>query len=271
MVGVQDEEHVEGPLQHGVHLVAVPHPEHHLEEVPAVAQVVVGIGVGQAHGVTVGEGSEGGDLGDEPVDLLATDERVVDLLGLRVEGRERPHRGHQHAHGVRVVAEPGHEVLDVLVDDRVVRDLVDPVVVLGPGGQLAVQDEVGDLQVGPLLRQLLDRVAAVAQDPLVAVDEGDPAAAGGGVHESGVVAHQAKIVGRDLDLPQVHGLDGPVLDGDLVALPRPVVDEGHGIFAPGSRGFAPGAGPSGGQLGHGVLLGLFAVFVTMRLFGRAIP
>ncbi len=32
------------------------------------------------------------------------------------------------------------------------------------GGQLAVDQEVGDLEVGGLLGQLLDRVAAVAED-----------------------------------------------------------------------------------------------------------
>ena len=40
-------------------------------------------------------------------------------------------------------------------------------------GQLAVDQQVGDLEVGRLLGQLLDRVAAVAQDAGVAVELGD--------------------------------------------------------------------------------------------------
>ena len=39
--------------------------------------------------------------------------------------------------------------------------------------QLAVDQQVRDLEVGRLLGELLDRVAAVLEDALVAVDEGD--------------------------------------------------------------------------------------------------
>ena len=43
--------------------------------------------------------------------------------------------------------------------------------------ELAVDEQVGDLEVGGLLGELLDRVAAVAEDPRVAVDVGDRGAA----------------------------------------------------------------------------------------------
>ena len=101
--------------------------------------------------------------------------RVPDVARLGVERRQRADRGHQHAHRVRVVAEALHERLDVLVHERVVGDLVHPRVVLVLGGQLAVDEQVGHLEEVRLLRQLLDRVAAVLEDPLVAVDEGDRA------------------------------------------------------------------------------------------------
>ena len=57
-----------------------------------------------------------------------------------------------------------------------VGDLEDPLVELGLGGQLAVDQEVGHLEVCRLLAELLDRVAAVLEDPGLAVDEGDRAA-----------------------------------------------------------------------------------------------
>ena len=60
-----------------------------------------------------------------------------------------------------------------------------------------------------LLGQLLDRIAAVAQDALVAVDERDRALARRGVHERRVVAQQAEVVGIHLDLPQVHARGRP--------------------------------------------------------------
>ena len=43
------------------------------------------------------------------------------------------------------------------------------------GGQLAVDEQVGDLEVGRLFGQVLDGVAAVAEDPVVAVEERDRA------------------------------------------------------------------------------------------------
>jgi len=78
-----------------------------------------------------------------------------------------------------VVMEPVDELLDALVDDRVVGDAVDPRIELRRGGQLAVQQQVRRFQERAPLGQLLDRIPAVAQDPLVAVDEADRAAARG--------------------------------------------------------------------------------------------
>ena len=44
---------------------------------------------------------------------------------------------------------------------------------LGCRGQLAVDEQPRDLEVGAVLRQLLDRVSAIAEDALIAVDVGD--------------------------------------------------------------------------------------------------
>ena len=134
---------------------------------------------------------------------IARTSLVVDLVGVGVEGRERADRGDEHAHRVGVVAEALHEVLDVLVHERVDRDLVDPLLELGLGRQLAVDQQVGDLEVGRVLAQLLDRVAAVLEDARVAVDVGDRAAARRRVHERRVVGHQPEFVVVDLDLAQV--------------------------------------------------------------------
>src|SRR2546430_6458261 len=64
--------------------------------------------------------------------------------------------------------EPIDELLDALVDDRVVGDVIHPRIELRRGGQLAVEQQVRRFQERAPLGQLLDRIAAVAQDPLVA-------------------------------------------------------------------------------------------------------
>jgi len=89
---------------------------------------------------------------------------------------------------MRVVAESLHELLEVLVQERVVRDLLRPRVELVLGRQLPVDEEVRRLQVRALLRELVDRLAAVAQDPGVAVDVRDAARDGRRVEERRVVA-----------------------------------------------------------------------------------
>ena len=91
-----------------------------------------------------------------------------------------------------------------------------------------MDQQVGDLEEVGLLRQLLDRVAAVLEDALVAVDEGDRAAARGGVDEAGVVDREPGLVVAGLDLPEVGGLDGAVGDRDVVLLPGAVVPDGEG-------------------------------------------
>ena len=127
VVGVQDEQHLERLLQDRVHLVAqLGALVHHLQEVAAVAELVVRVDVGHAHRVAVGEGRERRDLGDQPVDLLLPQLGVADVLGLRIEGAERGDRRGQHAHRVRVVAEAARQLLDVLVHEGVARDALGP-------------------------------------------------------------------------------------------------------------------------------------------------
>jgi hypothetical protein len=84
-----------------------------------------------------------------------------------------------------------------------------------------------------VLRELLDRVAAIEQDPLVAVDERDLAATRGRVHEGRVVGHHAELIGGHPDLPQVGRANRSVLDRNLVLLAGAVVGDrqrfGHEI------------------------------------------
>src|SRR5438105_15966538 len=131
---------------------------------------------------------------------------------------------------MRVMVEAVDELLDVLADDRVMGDLVHPRVELGCRGQLAVQQEVCRFQEGALLGELLDRVAAVTQDPFVTIDVADRAATRRRIHERGIVAHQPKVVGRRLDLPQIGRADRPVLNRELVARARTVIHDGEGVL-----------------------------------------
>ncbi len=148
VVGVQDEQHVERALEARIGLVLeLGHLVHHPEEVARVLEVVVGVDVRLAHVVAERERRERGHLREQPDDLDRAHALLVDLVGVRVERRQRADGGDEHAHRVGVVAEALHEVLDVLVHERVDRDLVDPAAQLGLVGQPAVDQQVGDLEV----------------------------------------------------------------------------------------------------------------------------
>ena len=72
------------------------------------------------------------------------------------------------------------------MQQRVPLDLGGELLQLFLGRQFAVDQQVADLDERRLLGELLDRVAAVAQDARVAVDVGDGALGGGGVDEAAV-------------------------------------------------------------------------------------
>ena len=237
VVGVKDEQHVERMFQPRIGLILeLGHLVDHREEVARIGEVVVRIHVGHAPVVPVGEGRQRRHLRDQPDDLHVAALLVLDRARLGIEGRQRANRGQQHSHRVGVVAEALHELLDVLVHEGVDRDLVHPLIELLLVWQVTVDQEIGDLQVARMLGELLDRIAAVLEDPLLAVDERDRRAARRRRHVRGVVAHQAKVVLVDLDLAQLGGADRLVLDRNLVLLARAVVGDGQRVLGGGYAG-----------------------------------
>src|SRR5206468_8479633 len=111
--------------------------------------------------------------------------------------------GGEDRHRVGVLGEAVEEAPHLLVDQAVARDAVPELLELIGGGQLAVDQQVGDLQEGALLRQLLDRVAAVAQDPGIPVQVGDGARARAGVAVPVVERDQSGPFAKIADIDSV--------------------------------------------------------------------
>src|SRR5205823_14596652 len=84
------------------------------------------------------------------------------------------------------------------------------------------------------LGQPLDRIAAVAEDAVLAVNEGDRAPATGGVEERRIVAQQPGTGSIRGDLLEIGGGDRAIPDRDLVAAAGPVVGDGQRLFCHGS-------------------------------------
>ena len=181
--------------------------------------------------MTISPRRQGRHLADQPAGLQAARFQVHNLLGVGIEGRHRADRPHQHPHRMRVVAEALHEILQVLMHHRVGLDVLFPGAVVLLVWQFAFDHQVGDLEIVAVLGQFLDRIAAVAQDPFFAVDEGHLALARGGVGEGRVVRHQAEILGAGLDVAELGGANhAALLDRNFVLFPGAVVGHGERIF-----------------------------------------
>ncbi len=232
MIGVKDEQHVERALEHRIGLVLkLGHLEEHREEVAGVAQVVVGVHVGQATRMPVRPRRDGRHFADQPAGLEAARLELKNTLRVRIESGHRSDGSHQHAHRMRVVAKAVHEALDVLVHHRVNLDVVLPDAEVLEVGQLAFYDQIRGLEIVALLGEFLDGIAAVAEDSPFAVDEGHFAAARRGVDECGVVGHQAEVVGAAANLAKLRcAYDAALLDGDLVGLAGAVISNGERVL-----------------------------------------
>ena len=128
MIGVQNEENVQGVLERGIGPVfQFRGLEEHVEEIAGIAQLVVGIGKGHSEAVAIGEGGERGHFANQAIGLLAAGFGVEDIARVRVEGGERGNGGDQHAHGVGVVMKAVEKFLDAFVNEGVMRDVVGPI------------------------------------------------------------------------------------------------------------------------------------------------
>ena len=98
----------------------------------------------------------------------------------------------------------------------VVTNLVVECCQLGRRRKLTINQKVGDLDEGRIFGDILDRIAAVAQDSLVAIDERDVRGGRRRVHKSTIQRGQTRLTGqrRDVDCrrPVRCGNDGEFRD-----------------------------------------------------------
>ena len=218
MVGVQDEDAVHGAGQHRIGLVVLArHRKAHAQEVLGVVEIVLRINERLADRIFVGHRRERRHLGDHADRGDHALGRIGDVGGVVVEGRQRADAADHHRHRVGVAAEALEEPAHLLVDHGVMDHAVVEIFLLRGGRQLAVQQQVAGLQEVAVLGQLLDRVAAIEQHALVAVDIGDLELAARGRSEARIVGEDAGLV---IELADVHhfGADRALVERERIAL-----------------------------------------------------
>ena len=104
---------------------------------------------------------------------------IFAVHGARIEGGHGAHGACQHGHWVAVTAEALEKTIHLRVKEGVLLDFGVEFGKFCFGWQLTFQDEVADFRKRRLFGQLADWIAAVKQDALVTIDEGDLAFAAG--------------------------------------------------------------------------------------------
>ena len=108
-----------------------------------------------------------------------------------IEGRERADHADHDGHRMRVAAEARLEPGHLLMHHRMVCDQFLKFFILFFCWKLSVEQEMARFDKAPLLGELLDRIAAIKQHALVAVDEGDLRLAARGRGEARIVGEAA--------------------------------------------------------------------------------
>ena len=192
---MQDEEQIERLRRDRRELQRLArHLEHHVQEARDVFEIVARIADRPADRIAIARCRDRRRLRDQADRGEAALRRIVHVERVVIERRERTDRCAQHRHRMRVVMETVEEVLQRLAHHRVMRDLVLELAELGLGRQVAVDQQVGDFEKARVLGQLLDRVPAIQQYALVAVDERDRAAARCRRHEPRIVGEVAGVL-----------------------------------------------------------------------------
>ena len=153
---------------------------------------------------------------------------ILDVRAVVIEGRHRTGHPAQHRHRMGIAAETPVKGGELLVDHGVIGDRPVEVFLLRSHRQLAIEEEVADLQVIAMLDEILDGIAAMQQDASVAIDEGNPGLAAAGSRETGI---EGEVSGFGIQVADIdhRGTGGSVQDRQRGAPPGPVVDQRHRV------------------------------------------
>ena len=192
VVGVQDENAIERTRQHRIGFVGFARGrEHHVHEILGVGQAVLRVHEGLAFVVFVTPRRHRRHLRDQPVRHDLALMRIEDVHVFVIKRRHRTGDADHHRHRMRVAAETAKHVFHLVVQHGVVADRLHECHFLLSRRQFAVQQQITHFHVVGLVRQFLDGIAAVIQQPFVAVDVGDRRIAAGGRGEAGIVGEVA--------------------------------------------------------------------------------
>ena len=174
VVRMEREDAIHGAGHDRVHMVFLGrNRKAHVKEVGRIIEVISRINEGLADGVFVGPSRDRRHFRDQPVACDFPLTFVGDVGRIVVERRHCTHDADHDRHGMGVPAEPAEEILHLLVQHGMPGDREFERLQFFRLGQVAVKQKKTDFEVMRFLGQLVDRVAAVQEFALVAIDIGN--------------------------------------------------------------------------------------------------
>ena len=162
-------------------------------------------------------GSDGRNLGNDPVGEYIPVPGIIDIHAVVVKSRHRTHDAGHHCHRMRVIVETIDKPQQALVHHRVMAYGINEVVELLLIGQLGVKQQIGNLQETAIGGKLVHRVTAIQQNAFLAIDEGNLALAGSGRHKTRVKSKNACLFVQRSDTDDIR-TDGSRSDRQLQAV-----------------------------------------------------
>ena len=180
----------------GIDWVRSPAVELTAQKVGRKRQRVARVDVWLADARLVRNRSNGRQLCDEANGRDAALSGIADIGAIGVEGTQGPHHTHHDGHRMRIGAKALEELHHLLVHHPMPLELRLEVRELIERGQLAFDEQVGDLGERARGCEILDSVPPMQQHPTVSIDEGDRTHARGGGCEAGIVGQEGCEAGE---------------------------------------------------------------------------
>ena len=201
VIGMQNQNPVNRTGQHRVHFVLLRRvAEHQLQQVFGIRQRVARHRERTPERVVIGIGPDGRHFGNQPVGGHATLLHIVDIGAVMVEGGQRADHADHDRHRVGAAHKALVKAGQLFMQQGVAADVIGERLLLLHGRQLAVEQQIADLHVIAAHRQVLNRIAAMQQNALVAVNKGNVRAAGPGGRKTGVIGQPALLRVQRFDI-----------------------------------------------------------------------
>jgi hypothetical protein len=197
MVGMQDEQDVQSLHMQGVRLIGVDRsPEHHVQEVFTVGELVGRFLEVQPVHLAVAECCDGTHLGKQSADGKVNVLFRVHIGYFGVECRKGSYHGRKDGHGVGFLGEVTEKVTHIDMQQGVPVEHLCILVSFWQVGKLTFDEQVGHLDKVAMVYKIFNIIATIPEDTFLTIDKANGAHARACIHKARVVGDEPCLVAQ---------------------------------------------------------------------------